>query len=90
MPLWAEILGVVVGAGLIVTGNTLLALDGKCKDGGDPATCPILIENTAHGATFATVGAGISVFFSVALGVDHLRAAQSQGRTAGSQWTLRF
>lgn len=88
LPLWVEIVGIVAGAGLIGTGAALLAIDGRCKGGGDPATCPTWIENTAQGAALVAVGAGAMLSFGVVLGVDRTRAGQ--GRGAMLSWTFRF
>lgn len=91
LPLWVEIVGVVAGAGLIATGAGLLAIDGKCKGGGDSATCPILIENTAQGAALVAVGAGAMASFGAVLGVDQVRAGQNKrAARAMVSWTLRF
>ncbi len=90
LPLWAEVVGIVAGVGLVGAGAALLALDGKCKNGGDPATCPTLIENTAQGAALVAVGAGAMISFGVVLGVDRVRAGQERGRGAMVSWGIRF
>lgn len=90
LPLWVEIVGVIAGAGLVATGAGLLAMDGKCKDGSDPATCPILIENTSQGAALVGIGSGILVPFGALLGVDQARAGQNKRAAAMVSWTFRF
>lgn len=90
MPLWAELVGIVAGVGLVGAGATLLALDGKCKGGGAPSTCPILIENTVRGAAIVAVGAGAMLSFGMVLGVDQARVGRERGRGAMLSWSLRF
>jgi hypothetical protein len=90
MPLWVEIVGVVAGAGLAATGAGLLAIDGRCKGGGDPATCPTLIETTAQGVALVALGAGAMVSFGAVLGVDQVRAGRAMGAGAMVSWTFRF
>jgi hypothetical protein len=88
MPLWLEVVGVIAGAGLAATGAGLLAIDGRCKGGGDPAICPTLIETTAQGAALIAVGAGTVISFGAVLGVDQSRAGR--GKEAMVSWTYRF
>lgn len=90
MPLWVEIAGIVAGAGLLATGVGLLAINGQCKDGGNPANCPIVIENTPQGAALAAVGSGMLVSFGTVLAVDRVRAGRSKGAGAMVGWTFRF
>ncbi len=91
LPLWAEIAGVVAGAGLVAGGAALLALDGNCEFGGDPKTCSgRLIENTPQGAALVAVGSGVLVSFGALLGVDQVRAGQAKQTTAMVSWTFRF
>jgi hypothetical protein len=90
LPMWGEIVGVVVGAGLIITGASLLAVDGRCKGGGDPRSCPTLIENTRQGNAFVTIGTGLFAAFGAVLVVDRVRIRQSKGVEAMLSWTFRF
>lgn len=88
LPLWVEIGAIVAGAGLLATGAGLLAIDGQCKGGGDPATCPTLIENTAQGAALSALGSATILSFASVLGVD--RAQIGKRIRAGASVGLGF
>lgn len=89
LPLWAEVVGLVGGVGLVATGVALLAIDGRCKNGGDPATCPTLIENTRQGAALIGVGAAAAISFGAVMGVDSART-RNHGASAMVFWTFRL
>ncbi len=86
LPLWAEIVGVVAGVGLVATGAALLAIDGNCRD----SSCEQLIENTAQGAALVGIGSGVLLSFGALLTVDRVRAVRGKEVTATLSWTLRF
>ncbi len=81
LPLWAESLGMVAGAGLMITGGGLLAIDGHCQDNGDIATCPVHIENTPQGIGLVAGGAGLLAAFAGVLIADQVRLSR-KGRSA--------
>jgi hypothetical protein len=90
LPLWVEIVGVVAGAGLIATGAGLLTMDGKCKGGGDPTTCPTLFETTAPGAALSALGSATLLSFSSVLGLDRAQIGKHVRSGASIGWTFRF
>jgi hypothetical protein len=88
LPLWAEIVGVVAGAGLLATGVGLLAIDERCVNGGDPP-CQEL-ENTVQGGALVGVGAAALGSFGTILGMDQARVGRGRGAAAMVSWTFRF
>jgi hypothetical protein len=93
LPRWAEVSGVVVGVGLLVTGAVLLAFDGQCPGGADPffdaPQCPRVYDNLASGAAVAAVGGATLLGFGVVLGIDEVRTRHAP-KTAMLSWTVRF
>lgn len=96
LPRWAEVVGLVAGAGLIITGGALLSSDGKCIGAGsldpmlDAQQCPELWESTAGGAASLALGAALAVTGGVMLVVDEVRVNGHEGKRAMLTWTLRF
>jgi hypothetical protein len=94
LPRWAEISGLAVGVGLVVTGGVLLAYHGRCPGGLDPvvdqAECSRLYNNLASGISTAAVGGAALLGFGIVLTVDEVRANRSRGNTTMLTWTTRF
>jgi hypothetical protein len=93
LPLWAEIVGIIAGAGLVGTGVGLLAIDGRCKGGGDPTICPTLIETTAPGAALSALGSATLLTFGSVIGLDRLQLSRlGQPKSVGASvgWSFRF
>jgi hypothetical protein len=93
-PRWPKIVGMSVGAGLLVAGGVLLALDGKCRGGGVPTadnvdTCGEVFQGAIPSYALLGVGGGLLLGASVWLTVDETRAKQRQV-SAGVGWSLRF
>ncbi|RMG97140.1 MAG: hypothetical protein D6705_09380 [Deltaproteobacteria bacterium] len=89
LPVWAEGLGIGLGAAGVATGATLLALDGKCAGSDkDPATCPELYEFTAAGAATVAVGGALLVTSIVLLAVDAARTRSARKRKAGRRMSF--
>lgn len=93
-PRWAKIVGMSVGASLLVTGGVLLAIDGKCQGGGEPSpdnvdTCGKIWNHAASSYALLGVGGGLLLGASVWLGVDEARAGQRRA-SAMVGWTMRF
>lgn len=94
-PRWVKIVGMTVGAGLLVTGGVLLSLDGKCQDGSVPtadnvATCGKVWHHTTGSYALLGVGGGLLVGATVWLTVDEVRAAPPRRVSVLVGWTMRF
>jgi hypothetical protein len=94
LPRWVEISGVVIGAGLAVTGGVLLAYHNQCPGGLDPVTnadeCPRLYNNLASGIATAAVGGAALLGFGVALTVDEVRGSRARELTTMLTWSVPF
>jgi hypothetical protein len=90
LPRWAEIVGMTAGLGLAAGGAAFLAFNGKCRDGGDPATCPLVYDNTIQGASLLAAGGAVFLTFGALLTVDEVRVGRAKGHQATLTWTLRF
>jgi hypothetical protein len=90
LPRWAEIVGMTAGLGLAAGGAVFLALNGKCKGGGDPATCPQIYDNTIQAASLLAAGGAVFVTFGALLIVDEVRVGRMKGQQATLVWTMRF
>ena len=94
LPRWAKIVGMSVGAGLLVTGGVLLSLDGKCHGGGLPSasnvdTCTKVWNHAPLSYGLLGVGGGLLVGATVWLTVDEVRAGQRRTSMMAG-WTMRF
>jgi hypothetical protein len=95
IPRWAKIVGMSIGAGLVVAGGVMLARD-KCRDGSSPS--PDKLDSPGCGRNrnkvpdIALIGVGAGLFMgaSVWLGIDEARAGQARRVSAMVGWTLRF
>jgi len=94
LPRWAEITGMVLGAGAVGAGAALLAIDATCPGGGDPNDgddCPDLYETTAAGAATLAVGGSLLITSGALLIVDEVRTRDGQKQTVvGLGWHGRF
>jgi hypothetical protein len=93
LPLAAEISGLVVGAGLLITGGILLGLDGTCPGGGDInnlAECPETYHNKPQGVSLTALGAALLLTGGVLVIVDQVRVGKDSGTQAMLTWTARF
>jgi hypothetical protein len=93
-PRWAKILGMSVGAGLLVTGGVLLAIDGTCQGGGTPTaenvdTCNKVWNHAVPSYALLGVGGGLLVGATVWLAVDEARAGQRHTSMMVG-WAMRF
>lgn len=95
VPRWVKIVGMAVGAGLLVTGGVLLSLDGKCQNGSaatpdNLGTCGKVWTSAAPSYALLGVGGGLLVGTTVWLAVDEARAGQARRASAMVGWTMRF
>ena len=90
LPRWAEIVGMAAGLGLAATGATMLALNGKCRGGGELATCGFVYDNTVQGASLLAAGGAVFLTFGALLTVDEIQIGRAKGRQATLTWTMRF
>lgn len=91
LPRWASIVGISVGAVLVAGGAALLAVDGDCPDGSDPAgpdACQNTLATIPIGAALTAIGGASMIGFSVALGIGEARQKKRKTATAGI--TIRF
>lgn len=93
-PRWAKIVGMTVGAGLLVTGGVLLAIDGKCQGGGTPTpdnvdTCSKVWNHAMPSYALLGVGGGLFVGATVWLAVDEARGGPRRTSMMVG-WTMRF
>lgn len=91
---WPKLVGMGVGAGLLIAGGILLSFDRKCHGGGKPTadnidTCPDVWRSLTPSAALLGVGGGVLLGASIWLGVDEARAKQPRV-SAMLGWTLRF
>lgn len=90
LPRWAEIVGVTAGIGLAATGAALLALNGKCRGGGDPLTCAFVYDNAIQGASLLAAGGAVFLSFGALLTVDEVQVGRAKGRQATLTWTMKL
>lgn len=98
VPRWAKIVGMSVGAGLLVTGGVLLSREGKCQGGGAPSpdntdTCPEIWSMAAPSYALLGIGSGLLLGGGVWLTIDELRASKRKASAQASVmigWTMRF
>lgn len=94
LPRWAEITGLVLGAGAMGAGAALLVIDGTCQGGGSPSgpnACDDLFETTAAGAATLAVGGTALITSGALLIVDEVRTRDGGKQTViGLGWRGRF
>lgn len=93
MPVWAEVLGVVLGVGGVVAGGVFLGLEGRCTDGGalEQSSCSYVWDTRpAVGYALVSVGAASLVAFSPVLAVDESRAKPKRVKPLAFQLGFRF
>ncbi len=90
LPRWAKIVGMTVGLGVAAGGAVLMAYNGKCQGGGDPATCPKIYDNTVQGVSMLAAGGTVFLTFGALLTVDEVRVGKAKGQQATLTWTMRF
>ena len=90
LPRWASILGMGVGAGLMVGGAVLLSQNGKCVGGGDPTSCALIFDNTPQGLGLLGGGGAVFLTFGALLVVDEVRVGKAKGKQAVLSWSFRF
>ncbi len=76
LPRWASILGMSVGAAMVIGGIVLVVVDGKCPDGEDPMgdnACREVLQSKTGGIVTAAIGGAALVGFSVTLGVGETK-----------------
>lgn len=101
LPRWASILGMTVGAGLVVGGGLML-LDGNCTNTAqmtgdvvspDAAPCDnVWVRKVPVGVAYGLMGGGAGLFgvFGAMLTVDEVRVGSTKHRQAMLTWGLRF
>jgi len=87
---WLEISGMVVGAGLVVTGGVLLGLDGQCVPGTSRPDGCRRYANVPGGVTAATIGSALVVTSTVMLAVHEVKFGKYRAQQVGLNWTLKF
>ena len=97
LPRAAEIAGLAVGVGLLVTGAVLLSFDGKCSktnarptDMSTQDECGDLLETTVSGFSLVGVGGGLLVVSGVMLSIDEVRVGRAKGRQVMLGVSMRF
>jgi hypothetical protein len=95
VPRWVKLVGMGVGAGLLVTGSVLLAIDGRCQGGGTPTadnldSCGKVWNHAVPSYALLGVGGGVLLGASVWLTVDEVRAKGPRRTSMMLGWTMRF
>lgn len=92
-PRWAELLGMGVGAGLLVAGAVILGLDNRCPNLQDATSRCAKVWDTepAAGYSLLALGGGLLLVEGVMLTVDEVRVRKDRrDLQVGIGWTLRF
>jgi hypothetical protein len=97
LPRSAEVVGMAVGVGLVITGAVLLSFDGKCSstkqvasEATIPEECGGVYNSVPAGASLLGVGGGLLVISGVLLGVDEVRVGRATGRQVMVGVKFRF
>jgi hypothetical protein len=93
VPRWASITGIGLGVGVLAAGATLVAIDGRCPNGGDPRVdfeaCPSVYNTEAGGAVLISVGALAVISMSAVLAITEVRAKRAGQRGTTARLRLR-